>query len=120
MAGVLFPARFWDGLADGSVTVAFRRWKRATVRAGGTLQAPAGLLAIDEVTPIEPGDITDADAQAAGYTSVDEVMSSLRPEGTLHRIRFHRVGPAPRIALRERAPDSEEELTKLRASLDRL
>src|SRR4051812_33767734 len=120
MAAVLFPARFWDGLADGSDTVAFRRWKRPTVRAGGTLQSPGGLLAIDEVTPIEPGDITDKDARAAGYTTVDEVIESLRPEGTLHRIRFHRAGPDPRIALRQHPPASAEELAQLRASLARL
>jgi hypothetical protein len=32
---MLFKQRFWAGLADGSVTVAFRRWRRPTVRAGG-------------------------------------------------------------------------------------
>jgi hypothetical protein len=45
---VLFRKDLWDKLADGSVTVAIRRQKRPTVRAGGTLQSPAGQLAIDD------------------------------------------------------------------------
>ena len=64
---MLFPARYWPGLEDGSVTVAFRRQKRPTVRAGGTLRSPGGVLAIDEVTPIDEADITDVDARAAGH-----------------------------------------------------
>ena len=56
---LLFPRRFWAGLADGTVTVAFRRWKRPSVKAGGTLQSPGGLLGIDELEPIDPDDVTD-------------------------------------------------------------
>ena len=33
--GMLFEQRLWSGLADGSVTVAFRRWKRPRARVGG-------------------------------------------------------------------------------------
>src|SRR3954452_22536721 len=101
---MLFEKRFWAGLADGSVTVAVRRWKRPTVKAGGTLQSPGGLLAIDEVEPIEVDQITDDDVRAAGSTSRSEVVAGLRPDGTLFRIRFHRLGDDPRIALRERVP----------------
>ena len=66
---MLFEKRFWDGLRDGSVTLAFRRWKRPTVRAGGTLHSPVGLLAIDAVDRIGERAITAADARAAGYPS---------------------------------------------------
>jgi hypothetical protein len=33
------------GLANGSVTVAFRWWRRPTVKTGGTLRTAAGVLA---------------------------------------------------------------------------
>jgi hypothetical protein len=92
-----------DGIASGEVDLAFRRWRRATVKAGGTLRTPVGVLAIDAVDPIEPEDITDADARRAGQAGRDEVLAKLRPEGTLYRIRFHLEGPDPRVALRERA-----------------
>src|SRR5690554_5601206 len=101
MQHVLFNQRFWPGLADGTITVAFRRWKRPTVKAGGTLQTGGGLLGIDTVDVIDEGDITDDDARRAGCRDRDEVLAGLRPEGTLYRIRFHRIGDDPRVALRE-------------------
>jgi hypothetical protein len=91
-----------EGIASGEVDLAFRRWRRPTVKAGGTLRTPVGVLAIDGVDPIEPGDITDAEARRAGHEGREEVLTRLRPDGTLYRIRFHLAGPDPRIALRER------------------
>ena len=35
--GVLFRQATWPGLADGTITMAFRRQRRPTVRTGGTL-----------------------------------------------------------------------------------
>jgi len=113
---VLFPSRFWPGLVDGSVTVAFRRWTRPSVKAGGTLQSPAGLLSIDEVSSITTEDITAGDACSAGYRSSEEVIADLRPEGQLYRIRFRRVGDDPRIALRQQADIDESTL----AAVERL
>jgi hypothetical protein len=117
---VLFPKERWAGLADGTVTVAFRRWRRPTVKAGGTLQSPGGLLAIDEVTPIDVEDISVEDVRAAGFADRDEVVAALRPEGTLHRIRFHHLGEDPRVALRQRVDLADDEIEALRDALDRL
>ena len=117
---MLFPAALWPGLAEGTVTVAFRRWMRPTVKAGGTLQSPAGLLAIDEVSAIEIRDITDADARAAGSRGVDDIVAALRAEGSLYRVRFHRLGADPRIALRERSQLDGRELDDLRRAIARL
>ena len=55
---MLFPKRVWVGLVDGSVTVAFRYWKRPTVKGGGTLQSAVGVLAIDSVDRIAIRDST--------------------------------------------------------------
>ena len=117
---MLFPRHFWPGLADGSVTVAFRRWRRPTVRAGGTLQSPGGLLAIDEVAAIPPEAVTDADARAAGYPDAAAVVADLRAEGQLYRIRFRRLGDDPRLALRARADLDDAELAVVLAALARL
>lgn len=116
---MLFPVALWDGIRSGAVTVAFRRWRRPTVKAGGTLQTGAGRLAIDEVAPIELVDITDADAVRAGHPSAAEAIAALRPEGQLYRIRFHRIGDDPRIALRKRA-DLTTDLPELDRALARL
>jgi hypothetical protein len=117
---VLFDHRFWPGLADGSVTVAFRRWKRPSVKPAGTLQSPGGLLAIDEVEAIDASQITDDDARRAGFADVAAVLDSLRPEGQLYRIRFRRLGDDPRTALRARRTLAAGELDDLRRALERL
>ncbi len=117
---MLFPRQFWAGLTDGTITVAFRRWTRPTVKAAGTLQSPGGLLAIDEVMIIEPDEITEGDARAAGYPGPDEAKSALRPHGDLYRIRFHRLGEDPRAALRRHDALSPAQVADLVASLARL
>lgn len=117
---MLFNHEVWAGLADGTVTVAFRRWKRPTVKAGGTLQSPGGLLAIDEVEPIGPRDVNDADARAAGAANRAAVLAGLRPDGQLYRVRFHRLGEDPRIELRQRTDFDDAELSQLIQAVTRL
>lgn len=107
---MLFPARTHAGLEEGSITLAFRRWTRPSVRAGGTLRSPAGVLAIDEVVRIGRDDITDAMARRAGEADAAAVLRELdrRGEGELYRIAFHRVGDDPRVDLREQVPAGTE------------
>lgn len=118
---MLFDMRTLAAIERGDVTVAFRKWKRPTVKAGGTLNTAAGVLAIDTVERVEPGGITLAEAAAAGYGSADEVRAALagRDDGVVYRIRFHLAGPDPRIALRARATLTDEEWARLRGRLDR-
>ena len=118
-ASVVFKERFWPGLRDGSITVAFRRWRRPSVRAGGTLQSPGGVLAIDTVEVVEEAAIDDDAARSAGYVDRSEAMRNLRGEGTVYRIGFHRIGDDPRIALRERTELTEEEMTAVRRMVER-
>lgn len=119
---MLMPKTTWEGLADGSITCAFRRWKRPTVKAGGTLRTAAGLLAIDAVEAIDEADITESDARAAGHASVADVLAALQ-EGAdrrLYRIEFHHAGVDPRVALREAAELSDADRAELDAALARL
>jgi hypothetical protein len=99
----LFKERFWAGLRSGSLTVAYRRWKRPSVKTGGTLVSPGGLLVIDSVQAIDSTEVDDDDARRAGYVSRDELFANLRGDGQLYCIRFHRIGDDPRLELRERA-----------------
>jgi hypothetical protein len=119
---MLFPQRFWSGLADGSVELAFRRWRRAGVKAGGTQLTPAGVLAIDTVDVVDVGVITEDEARRAGYHDRAELLGELdrHPDGTLYRIAFHHAGPDPRAALREVADVPDDELGRIRARLARL
>lgn len=108
-------------IASGTVTLAFRRWRRPTVRSGGTLLTSAGQLRIGTVSIVGIEDITAEDAQRAGYDSKDELSRELnrRSEGQVYRIELGAIGTDPRIALREAAPD-ERQIADLRKRLDRL
>lgn len=119
---MLFAQDLWAGLADGAVTLAFRRWRRPTVAAGGTLRSPVGVLAIDHVDVIDAADITDADAVRAGHASAREVIDALRegPGRDLYRIEFHYAGPDPRRALRADAALGDDDIAALRIRLQRL
>jgi hypothetical protein len=107
-------------VASGEITVAFRRWRRPTVKEGGALRTRAGVLAIESVEAIECGQITDADARRAGRRDRTALLESLRGDGRLYRIGFHLAGPDPRIALRKRADLSPGDRAELDRRLGRL
>jgi hypothetical protein len=117
---MLFTQDDMRRVAAGEITVAFRRWRRPTVKAGGTLRTRVGVLAIESVDAIESGQVTDADARRAGRPDRTALLASLRGDGRLYRIGFHLGGPDPRIALRERADLSPAERAELDARLARL
>lgn len=119
---MLFRRPFLEGIAAGRITVAFRRWQRPTVKAGGRLLTPLGVLAIEAIEPIAPASITDADAEAAGYGTRAPLLAELskRTEGTCYRIALRYAGPDPREALRAEEGLEGEALAALRQRLARL
>jgi hypothetical protein len=119
---LLFKSADVEGIRGGDITLAFRRWKRPTVKTGGTLRVPDGVLAIDAVDVIEPSAITDRDARLAGRDSKASLLAELAkyPEGKLYRIRFHLAGGDDRVALREQTQLSEGELAAILEKLSRL
>lgn len=118
---MLFKQATLKAIADGTVTVAFRRWRRPTVRAGGTLVTVVGVLAIDSVEKATLNDLTLTDARAAGHGSVADLKAQLAQhrEGSLYRIAFHLDGADPRIALRSKARISADEVADLTDQLAR-
>ena len=113
-----------EGIAEGRITLAFRRWKRPTVRAGGELRTASGVLAIEAVEAISASDITEDDAHRAGYLERDALIAELnrRREGDLYRVALHLAGDDPRTALREQDTldgDSIEAIAARLARFDR-
>lgn len=113
-----------DRIVAGEIDVIFRRWKKPTVKAGGTLRTSVGLLAIDSVDIVPLSTVTAAEAKRAGFPTKaalrDELMS--RPTGDIYRIRVRLGGEDPRIALRntrELSASDIEELTTRLARLDK-
>lgn len=118
---MLIRKKTLERIADGAVSVAFRRWKKPTVKAGGRLRTAIGELAIESVETVALEDIADADIVACGATDRDELahMLSGDREGEIYRIAFSLAGPDARAALRERATLSDEEFATIRRSLAR-
>ncbi|UXN75988.1 hypothetical protein N8D56_24990 (plasmid) [Devosia sp. A8/3-2] len=100
---MLFKSWVLEGIEAGRITLAFRCWTKPTVRTGGTLRTPIGVLAIEGVEAIGPDDISREDAWCAGFHTREALLADLRMgrDGTLYRIRFHVTGPDPREALRQ-------------------
>lgn len=102
-----------EAIRDAGIDTQFRRWRRPTVRAGGTLLTAIGLLAIDEVEPVSLESISADDARRAGFPDLASLAAALRGEGQLYRIRLHHAGADPRIALRESVEDLDGIAPKL-------
>jgi hypothetical protein len=100
---MLFKRTILHRLIDGSATLAFRRWRKPTVRAGGRLTTELGVLAIDSVERIDDEALTEEAARQAGFESLAELQGLLRTDGDLYRIRLHHAGPDPRTTLRDSA-----------------
>jgi hypothetical protein len=107
-------------IGEGEVTLAFRRWRRPAVRAGGTLRTGVGVLAIESVEVVDERDVTDADARRAGAADRQAVLREGPQERPLYRIEFRLAGPDPRIALRRRSRISPDERAVIDARLARL
>ena len=119
---MLFRQKFLDGIRDGTVTLAFRHWRRPSVRAGGTLMTAVGQLDIVSVDEVAIGRISDADARCAGYPSRDELVAELRSrdEGTIYRIELGALRADPRVELRGAAALADRERDELDRRLQRL
>jgi hypothetical protein len=120
---VQFEARLREGLRDGSITVAFRRWRRAQVVAGHQYRTGAGLVLAESVDTITPADITPALAKDGGFDEVEAAVADLRgnPELPLYCIRFRPLaGPDPRDQLASTANLSEDDVRAIGKRLARM
>lgn len=125
---MLFKQAFLDGIQAGTITLAFRRWQRPTVKAGGTLLTAVGQLSIEDVQPVKLSEITAADARRAGWESLEALKKELQrgagrgadaDEGRIYRIELGELRADPRVALRAEALD-DAAAEELRVRLERL
>ena len=110
------------GIAEGSVTLAFRRWDRPRMRPGSTQRTVAGVVRVDSVEEIDPDALTEDDAARAGVRSVAELrrLVDRRAGAHVYRMEVSFAGADPRIALREQGELSEQDRRAVDQRLDRL
>jgi hypothetical protein len=119
---MLLPLKVAQGVRDGSVSLAFRRWKKQDVEPGRRFTTAAGMVRVDEVTVVDAEAISDEEARLAGWPDADRLRKRLNPDTTLptYRIRLAWDGEDPRIALREDDGLTDADVAALDARLERL
>ena len=118
-----FYKRYWEPIARGEITVAFRRWQRPLVVAGRRYRTAATIIEVDQVDQVDPGEVTDDEARAAGHSDAASLVTDFgdRNEFPLFRIRFHVAeGPDPRARLAEDDALTDADLAAIDLRLERL
>lgn len=110
-------------VAEGAITVQFRRWATARVLAGRTYRTNAGPIDVLAVRRIDPAKLTRADAARAGRTGAEQLLAELPgdPAHPLWRIEFTlTAAPDPRAALAADDQLDDAAVADLTRRLDRL
>jgi hypothetical protein len=90
---MLLTSKHLEGIAGGKIKLAFRKWKKPTVKTGGRLRTHIGVLAIHSVDQISEKEISNRDAKLAGFKSRAELLQELKMrDGLLYRIRLSLAG----------------------------
>ena len=104
------------GIADGSVTLAFRRWDAPRMRPGSTQRTVAGVVEVTTLDVVDPERLTEDDAARAGIRSLAELLQLLDRRAGAHVYRMR--GPAGRARSAGRAARAGRPVRR-RAARDR-
>ncbi len=131
---VLLTLKVLEEIRAQRIDVAFRRWRKPTVKVGGRLRTAIGELNIGAVDVVDPLLISDTDAQRAGFASANDLRADLfrersggarartaRPteDSEVYRVEVAYAGEDKRIAMRT-AELTGDELTELVTRLHKI
>jgi hypothetical protein len=119
---MIFKLSTLQGIKSGTITLAFRKWKKPAVRKGSRIRTALAVVEISEVMEIEQEDITAADSVNAGFKDrmqLLEAINSVR-EGKVFKIGVRYYSEDPRIALRQNTDVDEKDLDNIKRKLERL
>ncbi len=110
-----------ERIVRGEVSLVFRRWRKPTVRSGGSLRTALGVLRILNVAPVMEAEISEAEAARAGFSSRRALLEGLGSrEGQVYRIAVQYAGADPRNVLRRQDALSDAEMGEVLERLQRL
>ncbi len=124
---LMFRREDRERVARGEITVTFRLWKSAHVKAGKTYHSGLGVIEIEDVRVIPAAFVSQADVPASGCAGIpaiwelagEHTRAWVRPETLLHRVQFRYLGdaalhanpaPPPDVA---RLPDRLQRMDRL-------
>lgn len=118
---MLFKTIHLQGIRSGTISLAFRRWEKPSIKAGTLLKTAIGLVEIVRIEMMDEAKLSDDDALQAGYGNTDRLLKALRQHsnGNLYRIAVRYHSEDPRLALREQQL-TDETYTELNEKLARL
>ena len=119
---LLFQKRFHEGLVNGSITLTFRRWKKPHVKPGGRYRVhPIGVVMCDAVSIVDDARVTEAEARASGFQSLDEMKQWMRPgPDPLYRVTLHHAGDGDRVEIAMEDDLDADALAELEKRIARL
>ena len=75
---MLLPLKVAQGVRDGTVTLAYRRWRKQDVEPGRRFTSAAGMIRVEDVEVVDADAITDEEAVLAGHRDADRLRSRAR------------------------------------------
>lgn len=119
---MLFKEIHLQGIQSRKITLAFRKWKKASVKEGSLLHTSVGLIEINKIEPVNENHITEQDALNAGFADKTQLLKSFTHNslGTIFKISVSYHSADPRINLREQAKLTVQEFADIKKKLERL
>jgi hypothetical protein len=120
---MLFTADAWPGLADGSITLTFRTWKRPQAKTGGRYRVAGMLLEATDVREVRSGDIADAEAVRAGALDASSLLARMKivdGEQMVWRVELRYLGADDRAERRGDDLLDPDQVAEVKARLDRM
>lgn len=119
---MLFKKIHLGGIKSGKITLAFRKWKKASVKIGSLLHTSISLVEIRKIEAVNENDITDKETVQAGFTDKKQLLKSFthNSTGTIFKVSVGYYSADPRIKLREQTELLEQQFEELKKKLERL
>ncbi|MCE7041837.1 hypothetical protein [Dyadobacter sp. CY312] len=116
---MLFKQKHLEGIKSGTISLAFRKWKKLSVAEGSLIKTSVGVLKIVSIEETALSKITDEEAISAGFKSASALVQLLeeQKEGAIYKIAVAFDSEDPRIQLREKYDLSDEDFEEIKEAL---
>lgn len=119
---MLFKSEHLNQIKTGEISLAFRKWKRPSVKKGTLMNTSIGQVQILDITKIDISSITEKDALKSGFNDLNALIAVLnsRDGGQIYKVEVSYSNPDPRIELRNDSEITQTDFDKIKAKLNRL
>ena len=83
---MLFKQKILQDIQSGKISLAFRKWKKPSVKKKSLLKTRIGRFEIVDIQEVDINKITNGEAAKAGYDHLDSLLEklNLRKEGLIY------------------------------------